>query len=325
MDSICSQTYQDLEILAIDDGSMDSSANILMQYAAQDPRIRVIQQENHGISKTRNIGIDQSNGEWIAFVDSDDWLEHDALERAMAVAAEDQADIVMWSYFREYPAGPKPLNVFGEKRQRYISNPMLYPYRRMVGPVEWELSEPHKINSCVTAWGKLYRKSVIGHHRMVDTTYIGSEDTLFNIEVFSDARVVSYLPEQLYHYRKENAQSITKQNCVTIFDKACALYAEIRLRIGNCEELQIALQNRISLELIGLGMRFSRNRGVNIWMKCRMLKEVLGRPDYEYALAQLKVRYLPFPWRCFFICARHRMAFCFYIMLRSIDCLRKRG
>ena len=75
LDSICGQTYPNLEIILIDDGSTDSSLEICKQYAAKDPRVRVLHQANKGLPATRNVGIEQSKGEFFTFVDSDDWVD----------------------------------------------------------------------------------------------------------------------------------------------------------------------------------------------------------------------------------------------------------
>ena len=75
IDSVLAQTYQDLELLLIDDGSKDSSGAICDEYAAQDARVKVFHKENGGVSSARNVGLDHAQGEWITFVDSDDYIE----------------------------------------------------------------------------------------------------------------------------------------------------------------------------------------------------------------------------------------------------------
>ena len=93
IDSILAQTFTDFELLLIDDGSKDCSGTICDEYAVKDPRVRVFHKENGGVSKARNIGIDNAQGEWITFVDSDDWVREDFLQKRLDLALEENSDI----------------------------------------------------------------------------------------------------------------------------------------------------------------------------------------------------------------------------------------
>lgn len=95
VESILAQTYQNLEIILVDDGAKDSSGSICDAYAAKDHRIRVIHKENGGLSSARNAGIDIARGEYLKFVDSDDWIEPDAVENLLSMALEHQVELVV--------------------------------------------------------------------------------------------------------------------------------------------------------------------------------------------------------------------------------------
>ena len=101
LDSILNQTYRELEILVIDDGSTDRSGKICDEYR-KDRRVRVFHTENRGLSCARNLGLDEAKGEWIGFVDADDWIEPDMYELLIGKAVETGADIVECGWFREY-------------------------------------------------------------------------------------------------------------------------------------------------------------------------------------------------------------------------------
>lgn len=103
VDSLLAQSFEDYEILLINDGSPDKSGEICDEYALKDSRIRVFHKSNSGVSATRNIGMDNARGEWIAFVDSDDWVESDFL----SPLAQDypQLDIIHMGYIKEDPTG----------------------------------------------------------------------------------------------------------------------------------------------------------------------------------------------------------------------------
>lgn len=95
LDSICNQTYQNLEVICVNDGSTDNSAEILEEYAAKDSRIIVITQTNAGPSVARNVAIEQAKGEWIASVDSDDWIEPDTYEYFVRHIANSTAKVAV--------------------------------------------------------------------------------------------------------------------------------------------------------------------------------------------------------------------------------------
>lgn len=102
LDSILAQTYQDLEILIIDDGSTDGSGKICDEYPEKDERIRVFHTENKGLSAARNLGLDNATGDWIGFIDSDDWIEPDMYEVLIKRAEETGADVVECGCHADY-------------------------------------------------------------------------------------------------------------------------------------------------------------------------------------------------------------------------------
>ena len=103
LDSIINQTYSDLEILVVDDGSTDRSGEICDEYVKQDERIQVFHTENKGLSAARNLGLGRATGDWVGFVDSDDWIEPDMYELLLKRAIETEADVVECSFCMVYP------------------------------------------------------------------------------------------------------------------------------------------------------------------------------------------------------------------------------
>ena len=113
LDSIINQSYRDLEILIIDDGSTDGSGDICDEYR-KDDRIKVFHTENRGLSAARNLGLDSASGDWIGFVDSDDWIEPDMYEVLIRKGEETGADVVECGSLFEYPT-TRPSKVLSQK------------------------------------------------------------------------------------------------------------------------------------------------------------------------------------------------------------------
>ena len=100
LDSLISQTYKDIEIICVDDGSTDNSLQILNDYAAKDSRIKILTQKNQGPSVARNLGLEKAKGEYITFVDSDDWVSIDMCEKIYSKAIDTNADLVLFPHSR---------------------------------------------------------------------------------------------------------------------------------------------------------------------------------------------------------------------------------
>ena len=314
LDSLIYQTYHNLEIICVDDGSTDGSAEVLKQYAAMDARIVVISQENMGLSGARNSALEKAYGEFIMFVDGDDWIDADTCSILLEQALLYDVDLVLCSYVREYAAFSKPKYIFP-----YIENHLFDEeeaqdliFRRCVGLVGKELSDPSHMDSIVTACVKLYRANLIQNNkvRFVDTKQIGTEDALFNIYCLINMKGAYYVHACKYHYRRDNENSLTSQYKKNLYEKWQNLYNYIERFIsiqGLSERYSVALNNRIALSLIGLSLNILSSNNSYFWKK-KEIKKILTTPRYRKAYWQLDFQYFPLHWKVFFACAKYRFA-----------------
>ena len=208
LDSLIGQTYRDLEIICVNDGSTDGSLAILEQYAAKDDRIKVVSQENQGLSGARNTSVQNAHGEWMMFVDGDDWLGLNCCELVMT--SSEDADLVFFSYIREFRTGSAPKYIFDEHPKHYSGEQMNWLLERLIAPNGKEMRNPAKLDSLSTVWGKLYKTAIIKQHHLkfISTAEVGTEDLLFNVEYFTHCKNAVYLPAPLYHYRKLSGASL---------------------------------------------------------------------------------------------------------------------
>ncbi len=195
LDSILAQTYHDLEILLIDDGSADRSGSICDAYQAKDERITVFHTTNHGLSAARNVGLDHAHGEYIAFVDSDDWIEHNMLETLYQKTAESGADVVECGYLREY-------------RNGYVRYEMQF---RGENALNGLLSG--KISNIV--WNKLWKAICFTNIRFPEGMMF--EDTATTYRAFLYASAIS-IPDCLYHYRFRQSSISQKHTTKSLTD-----------------------------------------------------------------------------------------------------------
>ena len=181
LDSIVKQTYHNLEIILIDDGSKDDSGKICDEYANKDSRVIVIHQENQGVSCARNRGIALAHGSYAMFVDSDDWVDEITCETLIKAIYRYNVQSSMCTYVREYPN--KSLIKELDFDDRVFEGRLFQ--RRVCGPIEEELKHPENLDSYSSMWGKLYPTNVLKTKVVIDIKLIGSsEDTLYNFEIF---------------------------------------------------------------------------------------------------------------------------------------------
>ena len=308
LESVINQTYKNLEIIVVNDGSKDKTLDIIENIAQIDERIIVINQENQGVSASRNNGLKSANGDFIMFVDSDDWLDLDTCEVLIKEAVKENADIVMCGYVREYENTSLTKASFDEDKIIFKCEDVKSKlHRRIFGPLDSELSTPEKLNAITTIWGKLYKTSVLCDLKFVPYEEIGMcEDGYFNIFAFEKTKKAVFIKKFLYHYRKViSGGSLTQKKEVDTFERNKKFWKKLSLLIKSKElsdDYLKALYNRISLSLIENGISIMLNNSD----KYHRLKTILNDEIYVEAINELKLKYFPLHWKMFFCFAKRR-------------------
>ncbi len=184
LDSICGQTYRNLEILCVNDGSTDNSGEILEEYAARDSRIRVFTQENAGLSAARNTALEHAIGEWVAGVDSDDYIAPDLYERSVS-CIEEGVDIVFYG-----------VQLVSEEGTTLPTN----PYFDLPEPGVYEMTPELGETLNVCFWSKLWRRSILETHQLRFPHGLVHEDYAMYYLYVPYARNVSICPGSGYYY-----------------------------------------------------------------------------------------------------------------------------
>ena len=193
LDSVIKQTYKNIEIIVVNDGSTDNSGEICQEYAQKDNRIVYIEKENGGLSDARNAGLDQMTGSYVTFVDSDDWIEQDYVETLYQKITEYQADIAIGNYYS-----------FDEERSVFLFHILGDSYYEKAHDnvsIFENLYENQEMRSfaLISAWGKLYKARLFEQLRF-DIGKLG-EDGYLNQKVYLLSEKVIYLNKGLYAYR----------------------------------------------------------------------------------------------------------------------------
>ena len=191
LDSLLRQTYDNIEIICVDDGSPDECPVILDQYAERDKRIKVIHQKNGGVASARNRGIDETTGSYIAFVDSDDWVDERYIEILMQGIERYGGNVAACGFTK--------VDKIGKITELKTGTPVFYRVAQKELLNHWSLRR--------TIWGKIYRKDLLSGHRFLSTIRL-ADDTLFNLDVICHADNVKIYETDLplyYWYMRENS------------------------------------------------------------------------------------------------------------------------
>lgn len=310
LDSIVNQSYKNLEIILIDDGSKDKSLQIAKQYEKLDNRVKVLTQENSGVSSARNLGIQNATGDYITFVDSDDWLELDMYERVMN-RFNGSIDAVVYSFIREYPNRSENEVIPFDKETVLIGDEI---YRKWIlNLISGEDERESYIMA--TIWRCIYKRDVIEQYKILFNKELSyAEDLIFNLEYFTKCKEVCIYNEPLYHYRFNTNSAVTRydselwnknikvnesikeifniSNNNTYIENNKNLNSNDILINNNNYEINKEIQERINSRLISVCVGclvniFHEDNNDNLSVKYKKVKEILN----DNNLAEVKLNY----------------------------------
>ena len=196
LDSLVNQTLSDIEIICVNDGSTDGSAQILEEYAIKDSRIKVTNQVNSGVSETRNVGVRQATGEFIGYVDPDDFIEPDFYEKLYNSAKENNCDIACASVIRE-----------NEKKKKVL---IKYDKQSVAKTVKEKFELAHLPEHCYI-WNKIYNREKLLNSGITFRREMVYEDMIYSPDVVSELGDLITVPDVWYHYWN-NDTSIVKNS-----------------------------------------------------------------------------------------------------------------
>ena len=230
METVVQQTYKNIDIKLVDDGSKDSSGSLCDEWAKKDSRISVIHKKNAGLGMARNTGLEYAKGEYVVFVDSDDFLEEEAIEKC--ISQKGNADTVLcghYIYYNDNKIENKPIKYkdkFFEKKEE-IEKILI----EMMGSLPEALDD---ISLPVSVWHGLYSMEIIRSNgiKFPSEREFISEDMVFDIDYFSKAKKIKFISDCLYYYRKNNETSLTSVYNAERFKKEIILYKELDRKLS---------------------------------------------------------------------------------------------
>ena len=305
IESVLAQSFTDFEFLIVDDGSPDRSGEICDEYAQKDPRIRVIHKENGGAPSARNAAMDQAAGEYVYFMDSDDWVEPDMLRDMVELARANEAQLVVTGFY---------IDTFYNDSD-YVTETLSHPDRVYADREEFR-REAYRLfdrNLLYTPWNKLYRAEYLNERgiRFPNTFW---DDFPFVLRVVRDIDRVAVSSKAYYHFIRARAESETARYRDNMYEKREEEHGWL-LELydhwgGMTPEADEMIQRRYIERLLGCVENLT-NAACTLTRreKCRRIKEMISTDRARYAArvarprtALTRTALLPVKWRWARLC-----------------------
>ena len=328
LNTLINQTYKNIEIVLINDGSLDSSLKICNLYKKNDKRIIVVDKENGGVSSARNTGLKTATGDYIMFVDPDDWIDINTVELCVNKFNEiTDLDVVVFPYIKEFGVSSVKVTFFDNEKLLIGKELEEEIYYRFFGLKDELMITPEKNDQISPPWGKLIKKEIINNLEFVDINDIGAEDTWFNIHLFSNVRKVYYTNSVFYHYNKENSLSITKSYNEKLLDRRKKLYKSLKNYVKENElsnYYYLLIKNRITFEIFVISLNIV-NSNLSFFNKYKKIKTILKDELYINTFKNLRINVFDFKWKIYFISCKYRISLIVLLMTILAKELRKRS
>jgi len=301
VDSLLKQTYKNIEVLLVDDGSVDGSGQLCDELAQSDNRVRVVHQSNQGVSVARNEGLRLAKGAWIMFVDSDDWIDLEMCSLLMNEAQRTNSDICGCDLMKELAGAlPQVHSVYKKDvvvHGAEIEDLVLSLLHRNVDKSFYNHHVMNGLSGIFALVGpvcKIYRKDVVAGIEFPRNIHYG-EDSFFVLQVLSRVTTVAWLKRPLYHYRYTPSSLVNKydkrraEDCICL-DNATLEYIN-KVYNGN-DKIVDAFAYGCFWRASRLFHHYVRKTKKRDFFKvCRLLRETLRSPVYYEALRNPRLKF----------------------------------
>lgn len=311
--SVTRQTYKEIEIVIIDDGSKDEVANLLDKYAKEYQNIKVIHKVNEGVSTARNIGIKNSTGNWVVFVDSDDYVENNAIEKM--INNSENADIVI---SRTQMTTQDKASGYDEKIRINKSNKI----ELIKGLLSTKDSKFFFVDGL---WSKMYSSKLLKNMDIMFKADLPfGEDFIFNMSAYLSAKNIMYIPDVLYHWVRENEESVTRKYNPKLSEKQIKVIEYINKEfkesiLKEYKQLYFEYVAKILLGIIRMQIYHSENKD-GTSQKRETVKTIVKNKYFEECIQKVELNRLHKDRKLLIIILRNKMYYLIhpYVLLKII-------
>lgn len=321
VESLIKQTLNDIEIILVDDGSKDSSGLICDKLAKKDSRIKVIHKENAGLGLARNSGMELCTGEFIGFVDSDDYVDINMFKTLYDYAQKNNADYVRCeNLIVDENDSIVDNSMYALKEGKYEKEDII---QKLVCPMFGkELNEGKEAHIGISVWRAIYKTKIIKDNNITfpSERKVISEDIPFNLDFLMKAEVAYVVKKQFYYYvvRKESLTKVFREDR---FEKEKSLYYYLRKKLSYYGLLE-QCSNRIKRFTLDRGRRCIKgilnNKNYSTIKKYNTVREILNDEIFEEIFMGLEIKKIPFKYRMVTYVMKYHLVFLLVILGKKL-------
>ncbi|SEG50220.1 Glycosyltransferase involved in cell wall bisynthesis [Halpernia humi] len=320
VDSIINQTFADLEIILVNDGSTDSSPQICDDFAKKDSRIKVIHIQNSGVSVARNIGIESATSDYITFVDSDDWLELSMYENMFEINNQDEKfDVIMCDF----------TNVKENSKEQISANIRkgIYSKKQIVEELFPTLLVAENFGRIpiVSVCNCLFHCSILVKNKIrFDAELKFAEDYLFMANLMTEANSYYYLKENYFYNYRQYDDSRSKKFQNSWWQNLLNLNHKLKNLLENNKDFNFSRQLKLQLlhSVFFVLNSIYKNKTLNFGKKLKEVRLILNTPELENSFSDLSLKKQVKAQKILFFFIKNKMAFSYLAFLRIISFLK---
>ncbi|EEL48453.1 MULTISPECIES: glycosyltransferase family 2 protein [Bacillus cereus group] len=284
LNSLANQSLNNIEIIVVNDGSPDNSQKIIDRYVKGDTRFKSIKQDNSGLGATRNTGINKASGKYIAFIDSDDWIEPDYCLKMYEEAISKDADVVITDYYLEINKGSRNKSIVAKATEKYN-----FDKKREY------VSDILKKRISGFSWNKLYKLSLINQNNLrfpVREELENVEDQYFSIRSIFFAKNISFVHAPLYHYNIHDSSIVQRyqknlfMDGLNLYELNCNFFKECNCYDEWIDELFVSLLNHSYGSILNEG---KSNNPHNLKERLRCIRKICSNEKLQQSFRKLDI------------------------------------
>ena len=320
IDSIRNQTFNDLEIILVNDGSTDTSPQICDAYAKKDARIKVIHQQNAGVSVARNKGFSTATGNYVTFLDSDDWLEPTMYENMCAIThLEQSSEIIMCDF----------VNIKSNSKEKISTNIRkgFYSKQQIIDEIYPTLLVTEEFGRIpiISVWSCLFKRALlVAANTRFDATLRYSEDYLFMADVITNANSFYYLKGNYAYNYRQYEESRSKKFQPLWWESLLYLNIELDKLLKNNKQYNFTRQLKLQLlhSVLFILNNISKNSRMNLINKVRAIRFILKQERLTAAFPNLSLNKQKTTTKLLLYLIKHKMTFTYLIIQRTIATIK---